>query len=79
MAQAGDESGCLPVPAGHPAGQAHAAPAAAVAACHVGLGPGLVDEDQPFGVKRRLILAPLLARSCHVRSVSPEKVNHERL
>ncbi len=43
--QCGDEGGGLPVPAGHPADQAFAPPAAAVGAGHVGLGPGLVDED----------------------------------
>ena len=28
---------------------------------HVGLGPGLVDEDRPLGINLPLILFPLLA------------------
>jgi hypothetical protein len=28
---------------------------------HIGLGPGLVDKDQPFGVKPALVFLPLLA------------------
>jgi len=35
--------------------------------CHVGLGPGFINEDQPPGVKPSLIFLPLLASSCHLR------------
>jgi hypothetical protein len=38
--------------------QALAAQAAAVAAGHVGLRPGLVDEDQPRGVEVDLAVEP---------------------
>ena len=31
----------------------------AMAPRHVGLGPSLVDEDQPFGINPTLILPPL--------------------
>jgi hypothetical protein len=36
---------------------------------HVGLGPGLVDEDQPFGVEPALVLLPLLASTGDVGAV----------
>jgi hypothetical protein len=36
-----------------------AASGAAVRARHVGLGPGLVDEDEPRRIKATLILLPL--------------------
>jgi hypothetical protein len=46
-----------------------AAGTAAVDARHVGLGPGLVDEDQARRVKPALILLPAGAPACDVRSV----------
>jgi hypothetical protein len=36
---------------------------------HVGLGPGLVDEDQPFGGKPTLIFPPPLAPAGDVGAV----------
>jgi hypothetical protein len=35
------------------------APGTAMGAGHVGLGPGLIDEDEAPGIKPALILAPL--------------------
>ena len=40
-------------------GQPFASRGATVGARHIGLGPGLVDEDQPSGVNLALILLPL--------------------
>ena len=41
--------------------QALAAPAAAMAARHVGAGPGFIDEHQSLGVEVELAVEPLLA------------------
>ncbi len=43
--------GMEPLPFGGPATQR----------CHVGLGPGFIDENEPVGVNPALILLPLLA------------------
>jgi hypothetical protein len=59
--QAGDESGCFPVAVRDADTQAFAAAAAAVGASHVGRSPGLVDEDQAFGIKIELAFEPGLA------------------
>jgi hypothetical protein len=40
-----------------------------VAPGHVGLGPGLVDEDQAFGVKSALVFLPSLAPAGDVEAV----------
>ena len=56
--QAGDEGGGLPVAVGDAHAQALAPWAAAVGAGHVGLRPGLVDEDQPLRVQVELALEP---------------------
>ncbi len=69
LAQRGNEGGCLPVSVGHPADQTHAPLAPAVAARHVGLGPGLIDEDKMSWIKGGLIPAPLFAGCGHVRPV----------
>ena len=45
-----------------PAGEPLPARAAAMAAVHVGLGPGLVDEDQAPGLQPVLITMPSLTR-----------------
>ena len=42
---------------------------AAVRAGHVGLGPGLIDEDQPRGINLVLVSPPLLAPACDVWSI----------
>ena len=43
--------------------------AAAMGAGHVGLGPGLVDEDQAPGIKPGLMALPPLALAGHVRPI----------
>src|SRR5215210_2358988 len=40
-----------------------------VAPGHVGGGPGLVDEDQPFGIEIELALEPGLAPLANIRPV----------
>ncbi len=44
-------------------------PAATVAARHIGLGPGLIDEDQARGVDPVLILLPARPPAGHVRTI----------
>ena len=43
--------------------------AAAMAAGHVGLGPGLVDEDQPPRIEPILIASPSRAAARHIRPI----------
>jgi hypothetical protein len=49
--------------------QADAAGAAPMAARHIGLGPGLIDEDQTGWVKPALVLLPLCPAPGDVRSI----------
>jgi hypothetical protein len=46
-----------------------AAQAAAMGLRHVGLGPGLVDEDQAGGIELALMALPALAPPCNVRPI----------
>lgn len=59
MAQCGDEGGGFPVAMGDMRLQPLATPAAAMAARHIGLRPGLIDEDEAGRVKPRLFGQPL--------------------
>jgi hypothetical protein len=68
-AQCGDESQCLPMPIWHLGNQALPAGATPVRAGHVGLHPGLIDEDQTLGVNLVLVLFPLLTPACDVGPV----------
>ena len=68
VAQAGDKGCCPPMAVRCPAGQALPAKATTMASDHVGLGPGLVDEDQAFRVQTMLIGQPSHARRRHVRA-----------
>ena len=49
-------------------GQALAAECTAMAADHIGLGPGLVDEDQALRIETMLVGSPALPRRSHVGS-----------
>ncbi len=53
--------------------EAHAQPRAALAApmaaCHVGRGPGLINEDEPLGVEVRLSVKPGAPLAQNVRSI----------
>jgi len=53
---------------GHVGDQALATRGAPVGARHVGLGPGLIDEDQAGGIDARLMPAPARAAA---RDVGP--------
>lgn len=61
MPERSDEGHGGPPPVRHMGDQALSTRGAAVGACHVGLGPGLVDEDQAAGIRSSLELLPLLA------------------
>jgi hypothetical protein len=39
---------------------------AATHARHVGLGPGLIDEDEPLGIELALMALPALTLACNV-------------
>lgn len=77
LAQAGYEGGGLPVPMGYCINQPVAHRGPAIEPDHVGLGPGLIDEDQPARVQLRLVLAPLRPGLGDVRSIllgGPERL-----
>jgi hypothetical protein len=60
----GEEGECAPAAMGSLGDQPRASWGAPVGACHVGLGPSLVDEDEPGDVGP--ILRSLLLRCvCH--------------
>ena len=67
MAQRRHEGQRLPVPVGAGRAQPLAPGAAAMATGHVGLGPGLVQEDEPPRIKLALRALPLLAALHDVR------------
>ncbi len=59
VAQGRQEGQRLPLAARYLGHQPATARRPAMAPRHVGLGPSLVDEDQPFGINPTLILPPL--------------------
>ena len=60
-AEGGDEGHRFPVAVGHLGMEPLSDWSPAPQGCHVGLGPGLVDEDQAAGIRSSLELLPLLA------------------
>lgn len=58
MSQPGEEGEGFPMTVRHLGNQPLAARRPAMSAGHVGLDPGLVNEDQTFGIKTMLMLAP---------------------
>jgi hypothetical protein len=56
--QGGQKGQRAPAAVRHLGDQPGAASATPMAAGHIGLGPGLVDEDQALGVKPALVLPP---------------------
>jgi hypothetical protein len=77
LAQAGYEGGGLPVPMGYCINQSVAHRGPAIEPDHVGLGPGLIDEDQLACVQLRLVLAPFRPGLGDVRSIllgGPERL-----
>ena len=65
-AQRGDEGHRLPVPVRHLGVEPLAPGCPAPQRGHVGLRPGLIDEDEPGGVRSPLIFLPLLAPPGHL-------------
>ena len=57
-AQSGDHGGRFPMAVRHAQPQALATPTAAVASGHIGAGPRLIHEHQPFGGEVDLALEP---------------------
>ena len=69
MAQRGEEGHRPPVAVRHLGTKRQAATMPAVGACHVGLGPGLVDEHQAGRIDASLIPLPPVAPPRNVRPV----------
>jgi hypothetical protein len=60
-AQSSKERQGMPPPVGDLGDKALALGTTSVPPCHVGFGPGLVDEDEPPGINAALVLLPLCA------------------
>jgi len=69
LTQAGNESRGTPVAMRRTTDQALPTSTAAMASMHVGLGPGLINEDQAPGIEAVLIIAPPPACGSDVRPV----------
>ena len=69
MAERGEEGQRLPMTMWNFGAQPLAPATAAMSARHVGLGPGLVDEDEPPGIKPPLITLPACPPTRHVAPV----------
>lgn len=67
VTEAGDKGRGAPVAKGCAACEALSLGTASVASYHVGLGHGLVQEDQAFGIKTVLFSLPLLPGGGHIR------------
>jgi hypothetical protein len=67
--QRSDEGQGLPMAVRHLADQALSTRAAAIDRCHVGFGPGLVDEDQSCRIELVLMRLPALPPPRDVRTV----------
>ena len=68
-AERADAGGRLPMPVRHRRLAALAARCPAITPCHLGRGPGLIDEHQPFGFQIRLGLEPGLPPTQNVRAL----------
>jgi hypothetical protein len=69
VAQRGEEGHGAPVAVRHLGMQRRTAAMPAVGARHVGLGPGLVDEDEAGRVDASLVALPPMAPPRHVRPI----------
>lgn len=69
MAQGSQERRCLPSTLWNLGKQPLAVRRPAMGARHVGLGPGLIDEDQARWIDPALMLAPLRSATAYVRAV----------
>ncbi len=68
-AQRSKEGQGLPMTVRHFGDQPLTARRAPIGARHVGLGPGLIDEDEASGVQAALQALPSCPSSCHVRAI----------
>ena len=68
-AQARSEGGCLPVSPRNRRHEALSSQTSATLAHHLGIGAGLVDEDQRVGIETRLATPPDLTALRDVRPV----------
>src|SRR5262245_35120953 len=68
-AKRGHKGDGLPMPLRHTANQALTARATTAQPHHLGIGGGLVNEDQPGGIKHALFSHPAPARPRHVRAL----------
>ena len=67
--QPGHERSCVPMAMGNRRPQSFTAWGATMGARHVGFRPGLIDEDQPFGIEIGLAVEPVLSFLQNVRAV----------
>ena len=67
IAQRGEECHGFPVPMWHKCLQALALLSPATQWCHVGLGPGFVNKDEPGGINHALILVPPISAPRDIR------------
>jgi hypothetical protein len=70
MPQGSEEGHGRPAPMGHLRREALTAWAPATQRRHIGLGPGLVDEDEASGIDPILVGLPLLASPCDVGTIA---------
>ena len=64
MPERGQEGQCPPMAEGGAGNQLLATRCPSADRRHVGLGPGLIDEDETPGIKPPLVFLPLLAPAC---------------
>jgi len=69
VAQAGQESQRLPMTVGNFCNERLSALTPAAGARHIGLDPGLVDEDEPLWIKPMLMGLPSFPKPGHLRAV----------
>ena len=69
-AQGGQEGRGLPMAVRDFADEPGAALCPSPQRCHIGLGPGLVDEHQPLRLNPALILCPLRPLASHVGTIA---------
>ena len=67
IAQRSEECHGFPVPMWHKCLQALALLSPATQWCHVGLGPCLIDENEPGGINHALILVPPMSAPRDIR------------
>ena len=68
-AERGEKGQCAPMAVRHLGNEAFASSAAPVGACHIGLHPRLIDEDEAGRIKPTLILPPPPSPARHIRPV----------